>query len=218
MKISQRLKKDRERIRSLSPAQKRQFIWDYYKLPVIAAASVVVLAALTLVFNAGRGDTVMYAVLVNADDRADESVFTRLLEEGGMDMTGKEVGVAAGYRLGLEGGEITDVSTVQVLAALFGIGDLDLFAADESVFASYAAQDAFVDISLFVDGGVLAAHEEDLYRYLDSYDHEIVGGIWLRESSPLHEAGYYTGDVLIGAAAQAEHIDEAVAVLKQLLK
>ena len=218
MRISERMEKDRERMKTLTTAQKRQFIWDYYKLPIIAAASVVVLMALTLIFNVGRGDTVMYAVLVNANDQADSAVFTQVLEESGMDMSGKEVSVAASYRLGLEGGEVTDVSTVQVLAALFGIGDLDLFAADESVFQSYAVQDAFVDISLFVADDVLAEHEEDLYRYLDSYDHEIVGGIWLREGSPLHEAGYYTGDVLIGAAAQAEHIDEAVAFIKELLK
>lgn len=216
-KITKQIRADRERLRTLTREQKKQFIWDYYKLPIIVAASAVFLVLLTLVTNIGRGDTVLYAVLINADDSGDGEVFARLLTQSGVDMTGRRVDVNAGYSLNMEGSEASDANTVQVLAALFGIGDLDLFAADERVFASYAAQGAFVDIALFVDADVLSAHADDLYTYEDSYGNRILGGIWLREGSPLHEAGYYTGDVLLGAAARAEHLDEALAIIKMVL-
>ena len=45
---------------------------------------------------------------------------------------------------------------------------------------------------------------------------EIVAGIWLHDGSPLHEAGYYTGDVVIGVAANAQNLDPAVEFMKAL--
>ena len=100
------------------------------------------------------------------------------------------------------------------LAALFGISDLDLFAADEAVFEGYAQQDAFADLSVLIDRELLAG--ADLYTYTLE-GKTVTGGIVLHSGSALHEAGYYHGDVIVGAAVNAEHLEEAVAVLRQLL-
>ena len=104
---------------------------------------------------------------------------------------------------------------MQVLAALFGIGDLDLFAADEAVFASYASQEAFVDLSLFLEKEDLARHER--YTYPGEGGREIVAGIRLKPGSPLHRAGYYTDEVILGVAANAQNLDPAVAFVKELV-
>ena len=122
----------------------------------------------------------------------------------------------AGYTLRYDDYSSTDGETVQVLAALFGIGDLDLFVADEPVYSSYVAQDAFIDLSLFVEKEDLEPY--DLYTYTGEEGREIVAGIWLHEGSPLHRAGYYTGDVIIGVAANAQNLDPAVDFMKTLIK
>lgn len=218
MNFLERFRKDRETLHNLPKEKRMEFIWDYYKMPIIVVICVISLIIITLMTNIGRGDVSMYAVLINAKEQPGSHVFEDLLTSRGMDMDGKHVSVSANYTLGTTDDENTDISTVQVLAALFGVGDLDLFAANQKVFDSYATQNAFVDISLFVEPEVLKARERDLYRYKDPSGNEIVGGVWLRNGSPLHRAGYYSEDVLIGAAANAEHLEEAVEVLKAILE
>lgn len=105
-----------------------------------------------------------------------------------------------------------------MLAALFGIGDLDVFVADEAVFDSYADQDAFVDLSLFVEPEVLEACSDALYYTENADGEQILSGIRLREGSFLHRAGYYGQEVLMGVAANAQNLDNAVTMVQQVLK
>lgn len=216
MRWTGQIRQDIKTLKGLEKNRRLEFVWDYYKLPLIVLLSVAALAVLTVALNAGRSNAAVYAVLVNADDSGDSAVLTGLLEQTGEDMQGRTVDVSAGYTLRYDSYTSADGETVQVLAALFGIGDLDLFAADEAVFASYASQEAFVDLSLFIEQEDLANHA--LYTYEGQGGREVVAGIWLKPGSPLHRAGYYTGDVIIGVAANAQNLDPAVAWMKELVK
>jgi hypothetical protein len=133
-------------------------------------------------------------------------------------MEGKVVDITADLTLGLEGNEEYDGQTIQILASLFGITGLDVFAANEAVFERYAGQDAFVDLSLFLEPELLEDNGCSPYRYVNGEGKEIVGGVVLQPGSPLHEAGYYYGKVVVGVAANAENMDAAVYFLRQLLR
>lgn len=209
--------RDTQAFRELEPHRRMEFIWDYYKLPILVTASIIVLL-LGAVSNIGRGEICLYAVLVNADENVESPVFDELLKLGGAQEDGRTVSVVSNYKLGGEFSEVYDAQTLQVLAAEFSIGDLDLFGANEEVFRSYAELDAFLDLSLFIDKALLERHRENLYTYSNSDGVEIVGGIRLREGSPIHRAGYYSGDVIFGVAARAEHMDEAILLIRQLLE
>ena len=216
--IKTRIRRDIEYLRTLKGRRLWEFIWDYYKLPILTVAFLVAVLALGGLFNVGRGEIAMYAILVNANEEAESTVFDELLTRGGVELGEKTVSVITTYKLGGEFSEMYDVETIQVLAAEFAIGDLDIFGANEEVFATYAAQDAFVDMSLFMEPELLEQHRENLYVYKNSDGVEIVGGIWLRPGSPLHEAGYYSGDVLLGVVANAQNLDEAVTAVLQILR
>lgn len=218
MKLRQRWEKDREALKKLSGRDKWLFVWDYYRIPLIAAACVIFLTAVTLLTNAGREEVALYAVFVNTDIRLEEpdaSALNALAEASGIPMEGKTVDLTANLTLGQTYGEADDAQTVQVLAALFGISDLDLFAADEAVFERYAQQDAFADLSVLIDRELLDG--ADVYTY--SVDGKTVtGGIVLHPGSVLHEAGYYHGNVIVGAAVNAENLEEAVAMIRAMLE
>jgi hypothetical protein len=215
MNFKERIKHDIKTYKSLGKKERREFIWDYYKVPIIAVVCVVFLAVVSILTAVNQADTVMYAVFINADDTGDGDMIDGIMERSGTDMTGKTVDISASYTLRYDDNSNSYSNTVELLAALFGIGDLDLFASDEAVFSSYADKEAFVDLSLFIESDVLSDH--DLYTYTSSEGREVVAGIWLHDGSPLHEAGFYTDDVLIGVAANAQNLDEAVAFMKQLL-
>ena len=218
MKLRQRWEKDREALKKLSGRDKWLFVWDYYRIPLIAVACVMLLTAITLLTNAGREEVALYAVFVNTDvslEEPDASALNALAETAGIPMEGKTVDLTANLTLGQTYSEAADAQTVQVLAALFGISDLDLFAADQAVFERYAQQDAFADLSVLIDRELLAG--ADLYTY-SVEGKTMTGGIVLHPGSVLHRAGYYHGDVIVGAAINAEHLEEAVAMLRAMLE
>lgn len=218
MKLKQQLRNDRQTLARLNTKQRWLFLWDYYKLPIVSVLLILVLAVTGIAAAARSARTAFYAVMINANNAAEVDPFTPLLEQGGMDMTGKGVDIEANYTLQYDDASMSDAQTLQVLAALFGIGDLDVFVANEEVFASYTKQNAFVDLSLFVAEDVLKQYEDQLY-YSENQDGEpILSGIWLKEGSALHEAGYYSVDVLLGVAANAQNMEPAVLMVQQLLQ
>lgn len=217
MNLKKRWKADREALKKLSGREKWLFVWDYYKIPLIALCCVIILTAITLLTGAGREEVALYAVFVNSDrsfEEPDSALLDALAERAGIPMEGRTVDVTANLTLGQDLNEAYDAQTVQVLGALFGISDLDLFASDQAVFERYAQQDAFADLSVLIDRELLAG--ADLYTYTVE-GKTVTGGIVLHSGSALHEAGYYHGDVIVGAAINAEHLEEAVAMLRQLL-
>ena len=220
MQLKERMQADRKIFRTLNREERLLFIWDYYKIPILAAASVLVLTVMTLISWAGKKDIAMYAVFVNSDVSVVEAhpeLLNALLAEAGVDMEGKAIDITADLTLGKDYSNETDGQTIQILASLFGISGLDVFAADPESFDRYAVQDAFVDLSLFLEPELYEKSGCVPYRYINGDGREILGGIVLTAESALHEAGYYHGDVLIGVAANAQNLDEAVAFVKQLL-
>lgn len=212
------LRQDRETLKRLEPKARIQFIWDYYRLPIIAAAVGLALLITAVGLNLGRGEVAMYAVFVNTDQTGlepDAALLDAVLEEAGTDMGKKHIDITANLDLGQDG--TYDGETIMVLAALFGISDLDLFAADEAVFRRYADQNAFADLSKLIEPELLGGHERDLYYYDTEDGQRVLGGIVLHPGSVLHRAGYYHADVVIGAAINGENLDEAIQFIRALL-
>lgn len=220
MKLKERLKADRQVYASLSRESRLLFIWDYYKIPILAAAATLLILVMAIATWAGQRDVAMYAVFVNSDVSLVEVEPERLdalLAEGGVDMEGKAIDITADLTLGRDTFQETDGQTIQILASLFGISGLDVFAAEQQTFDRYAVQDAFVDLSLFLEPELYEITGCQPYWYESSEGRTVLGGIVLKPGSPLHEAGYYHTDVIIGVAANAENLDTAVAFVQQLL-
>ena len=220
MKLKKRLAADRQILKTLNREERLLFIWDYYKIPILSVAVTLVLLVSVLVSWLGRKDVAMYAVFVNSDVTVVEArpeLLDHLLVEAGVDMEGKTIDITADLTLGRDYSNETDGQTIQILASLFGISGLDVFAAEQATFERYAVQDAFVDLSLFLEPELLEKTGCAPYRYVNGEGREIVGGIVLKAGSVLHEAGYYHEDVIIGVAATAQNLEEAVAFVKQLL-
>lgn len=220
MKLRDRILADRQVLRTLRGREKLYFIWDYYKIPIIALVCAGVILALSLATAAGVKDTAMYAVFINSDaavTEPDAEALNDLLRRGGVDMEGKAIDITANLTLGQTLDEVYDGQTTQVLAAMFGISGLDVFAADRPVFDRYASQDAFMDLSLLIEPELLEAFPGELYRCENSEGRQILGGLVLKPGSPLHRAGYYHDDVVIGIANSAQFSEEARIFLREII-
>ena len=220
MSIRETLKKDRETLRGVKVRKERlQFIWDYYKIPIIAFAVLVCILITVIAESASRRPVILYSYLVNTVptvEERDEQIFDRLLAEGGINTEGRSAAVDASLSFSHGADGERDAAALQVLNAGFGISDLDFFAADEETFMIFAAQDAFADLSKLLDADYLASHGSDLVHSVNSDGVDTVCGIILHPGSPLHRAGYYSGDAVVGIAALAENMEEAFVLLRGL--
>ena len=221
MKLRERLARDRETLKRLEGRNKGRFLWDYYKVPIVVAAAALVLGAMAIAISAGHAKCALYAVFVNAaptDVRYDPAPLEALLADAGVDMKGKRVDLTADLNLGADFDAGDDGRTIQVLAARFGISDLDFFAADPASFGRYAALGAFADLSVLLDPALWQGRPDaDLVWHDEDDGRRTLQGVVLHDGSPLHAAGYFFGDVAVGAAANGENLDAAVALVRALL-
>ncbi len=219
MKLSERIRRDRQRYAALSPSEKRAFLWDYYKIPILALVCAVLLGGIALLEGLNSRSVALYAVLVNAapDTQAAQTCLEDLLTDSGMDLKGKRVDADVSLSLGRENQESEDAQTVQVLAALFGVSGLDFFAADEEIFDRYAVQNAFADLSKLLDPALLETFSEDLVYATPEGGARQVAGVRLHGGSPLHRSGLYSRDIVVGITVNGENMEAALQMLKEIL-
>jgi len=216
------IRKDRQKLSEMTGlSSKIRFLWDYYKAPIIAITLVLTIGLISVLNNIGRANVNLYVVLLNNDTiirECDESIFNDTMSRRGIDMKKKTVNVNTELSVGIGSDEAADMETMQVLTALFSISDLDVYVAPREYFDYFAANNGFADLNVLMDKNLLAEYSADLYKYDETAANRPVQGIVLHKGSPLHKAGYYHGDVIIGVVKNAVHFDEAVAFLQQLLR
>ena len=125
MNFRQRLQADKAAFSQLKGVEKLHFLWDYYKIPILAVSFAVLLAVLSLLTGSDYRKSAMYAVFVNCDAPAElqnPDALDALLSQAGVDMDGKTIDITANLTLGRELDEVYDGQTTQVLAAAPAMG------------------------------------------------------------------------------------------------
>jgi len=218
MTLKQIWDRDTKALSQLSTPEKLAFIWEYYKLPILAVLFAGLLAAMTLSSVSQNSNIVLKAVFVNAASaEGDSALLDDLLVQSGAAAKGGHISINANLNVGQETNDMLDVQSVQLLGVLFTAAEVDLFAADESTFARYAAEDAFLDLTELLDARTLQAHEADLVYFDTSEGGRVAAGILIGQDSPLHRAGYYRSGIIAGIAARGTNRDTALSLLKALL-
>ncbi len=219
MRFIEDIRKDRIKISQMETRkEKLLFIWDYYKFVIIAVVCILLIGGISVGQALRAKDVAMYVVTLNSDysiNEVDETVFMDGLVKEGYEPGDKVVDVNDFMSLGGMFTEEEDISTMQVLTALFTISDLDVFVADEEYFAKYVEDDGYADLSKLIDGDIL--NSQKLYKHVNSDGVEVVDGIYLEPGSMLHKAGYYHDEVLIGACASGNNLEEAILFIKSLI-
>lgn len=222
MNVREQFKEDCRRYKNLKTrGEKAAFVWDYYKYPIIAIGTALVILILVILNNIGRVKTSMYMVMVNSDAayvECDDSGIQAILERSAYETGGKKIEINASYTIGSQGSTTSDLETIQVLNALFSISDLDVYVADRKYFDYFADRDGYADLSLLIDKELLQKWEDDLYYVENSAGRQILAGIILPEDSAFHKAGYYHDEAILGVVGRADNLEAAVAFATELLK
>lgn len=157
MKTKRKASPEREKLKNLHGLQKIQYIWDYYKLPLVMLCIVVYIIGYSFYGHFTHKDVVLYSALVNIS--ASESLTAQLntgfldyLEE---DTTKKTMQLYTGLYLTDDESnpyhEYTYASRMKILAAIDG-EQLDIVLMNKEAFDAFSQNGYLCDLEkLFLD-------------------------------------------------------------------
>ena len=203
----------RKRFRTLPPKKKWEHIVEYYKGWLLLGVILLAIAGYSIYTAQTRKEPILYVTMVNTSN-CDGDAFQGFLEEVGMDSRKSCVDMNAALKLNLRSPSVQDAQTMEVLYALFGTGNLDLFAADEEVFNFFAQGGMLTDLRDCLPDSFLQANKDRLYTVvLPSSGEEIVVGIYPPADSRFCRAGYYAYAAPIGVVTNTINLGTAAAGL-----
>lgn len=143
--------------------QKVQYIWDYYKIPIIAVIIVIAVAASFVHDITSQKHTALSVVCVNVAGGADtdgDSLFGDVLKSSGYDTSKNEISVNTNINISLDSNGL-DYQNMAVLTAHFSAHDYNICFMDDKTFDHYVESETFCDLRDYLD-------EETIEKYTDA--------------------------------------------------
>lgn len=177
-----------EATKDLSPKQKREYIWMYYKWHIIGSICVVLLGIYSYYEFANRQEPFVQIVLTGGNRGADHLALLQtelneaLLPEG---QTGYTV-VLNPLTFSMAEGGIASVEEAQVVMLLLSVGEMDVVVVDAPTLEHFVSLDGLVPVQdfgievdpealVYVDGTAFGIRGE----HFPAFDPILAGGEWI---------------------------------------
>ena len=204
----------REITRGMSLGQKIMYFWYYYKWFTLLGIGFVALAIwIGVTIHAETSKNYIAIIeMVNCETYSvDESdFFSSFFEKYGYDEeTYLDVGTT--MEINLDNGGPTSSQGLQILAAEFTSGELDIFVSDERLFEAEAKNHAFEDLREVLPEKMLRQYEDKLYYFYDEdVDEDIPIGLRLDESLVCQNEHFYMPEdrPIIGVGSKWQSTEE----------
>lgn len=177
--------------KALSNKAKAQYIWDYYKWPIVLTVAIVSFVVYMIYHYVTYREPFLNVIMINCNDSISATAdgFDEFLTEYGYDP--KESPVSLSSSLHFSEGEYSmSYNDYQVLTMMIAAGDQDLFFGTGNVFTDYAEQGALIDLSTVLPAELLEQYQDSvLYSTdggeADSYPCaiEITDNAWLKKNN-----------------------------------
>ena len=154
----------------MTTKQKAGYYWYYYKWFYILAAGAVILAifiGITINEQMNR-EIVLHLTMVNANGYAMDQTdyFDRFLKAYGYSDRA-ELEIEGNLSVNLDGSDVQSANTLQLLAANFISGDIDVFLSDPELFKMESDKKALLDLEDILTKEQLASISERLWYGTD---------------------------------------------------
>lgn len=211
--------KDEIPFREMTPAQKRSYLWDYWKMPVLVVVVVaVVLIAFIYSIVTGKEALLSVTTVDSGDDASFTSYVEQFADENGIPRDQLAIGDIVVGTPETGGGASSQAG--MALYVRMQAGGEDIMILPEKVFTEFASGGYFLDLT-----GVVPTEWEDKlviaeqrYNEFDDVQPEPVAcGIHIRDIPGMPDTPYYQ-DAVIAVSYNPDHYDTAVAFLNSLLK
>lgn len=232
---------EREKLRNLHGAKKLQYIWDYYKLPLLLCGIVLYVIAYSIYGKVSHKDVILYTALVNvaAGEDLTRELSSDYLEAAHISPAKNEVYLYSGLYLTDDetnaNHEYTYASRMKILAAI-DAEQIDVVLMNREAFDAFSQNGYLCDLEdllskedpacyrelepyLITNTSILEDNSIDLY-FDDSVPYqaeteEYVMGLKLSECPLIEKAGF-NEPVYLGILSNSPRKEEAVTYLEYL--
>ncbi len=211
-KASEEAKREKAMLKEKSFGQKIQYFFMYYKIPVIIIA-VIVIAVISIFYSkAHNKDYAFQALLLNSQD----SFYGESLdEEFGelIDIDSSKYEVVIDSSLSIDGTSQLSVGSTEKVMAEISTGLVDICVMPEELFDTYLDENAFGDLSDYLDDEHMAEYADLIY-----YDGDTPVGIRMNDAAKIKDVSLYEEDdaPILGIVYNTQHPEECLTFLDYL--
>ena len=161
-------------IKDLKGKARIEYIWDYYKLPILAVICVIAFIIYMIVHFVTYKETALEIFMVNTTNQNTEEVAAstdEFFQQEGLSGKDEEIFIDTSIQFSEDMGDSTNYYSNQSLTVKFAVGGGDILFAPDYVFNTYAASSAMIPLT-----DILTDDELEQYKDILVYTTEEESG------------------------------------------
>ena len=168
MPVIDEIREEQKKFKTMTPKEKAGYIWDYYKIHIIAGILLIVLASLFIKDIRKNSLPVhLNACIVNSNFTYDTDTVlpTAYVNYADIDTDKENYYIDYSMHISPESFDQTGLAYQQKLMALFSSAELDILIADKPLIESFADVDAYANLDELLPEDLKQELEEKGYTY-----------------------------------------------------
>ena len=161
-------------IKDLKGKARIEYIWDYYKLPILVVICVIAFVIYMIVHFVTYKETALEIFMINTTNQNTEEVAAstdEFFQQEGLSGKDEEIFIDTSIQFSEDMGDSTNYYSNQSLTVKFAVGGGDILFAPDYVFNTYAASSAMIPLT-----DILTDDELDQYKDILVYTTEEESG------------------------------------------
>ena len=198
--------------------EKAEYVWEYYKYPIIIGAFILIMLVYWVVGLIGRKDHVVGVLMIDTTGNAVEVDFSDFLLQNGKNPNKEDVNLNDSLVF-IDAPEemMNNYNKSEMLVAWLMDDDYDIMFGTEANFADYLDQGACIDLREALPEDLYAEVEDQIVFNDPDDESSYPCAILLKDNAWLNKNGYYSGDCLVGLLGHSEHPEMGIAFLRYIL-
>lgn len=150
MAIKDEIKQENAKLKDMTPKKKAEYIWEYYKFPIIGlVAAVIFIVTFTRDYRINKRPYFLDAIVINSDlaYAADNYLLEDMVKYASVDTETYNIAVDTSIYIDEEKFDQMTMANSQKVMALFAAGELDVVMGPDSIMDQYGAMEAFMDLN-----------------------------------------------------------------------
>lgn len=209
----------KETFKTLSSKKKIEFIYDYYKLPIIGTLlAIIIISYMTYSFITKQDiycNITYYGSTINTDN------FNKLkdtLNENILGNDKKSTIFTDSLLITANSNYGDDPTTTQAFAVKLAANELDILLIEKNNFEYFAANNMLLDLSSLEGFDSLNISEEDLVTVKDQSGNSNLYGIKVDNLNLLKDCGFDAENTILSIAISSNRHEEVIKVLSAFTK
>lgn len=172
--IRDEVNEQKKKFASMSGKEKWQYFLDYYKVPALVLAAVLILGAIFIRdMIIGSKESLLSAGMINGYPQVESEAFmAEFAEYAGIDLKEYQVTMDTTMQYSKDGMSQMSMATVQKLMTLVSTNSIDVILTDREALENYASSGFFADLRTVLPPELIEKYQDSFYYY--TFDSTIV--------------------------------------------